>query len=378
MGNVVVENDIIPFIRQRDYQFIKWLGRGACGVTALLYDDLINENIVCKKYSPVEGLDDEVLFANFIREVKILYKVYHHNIVRVYNCYLYPTKSLGYILMEYIEGTDIDSFISKQPEMINELFIQAVVGFSYLEKNKILHRDIRPQNILIRKDGLLKIIDFGFGKTILKSKDFNKSICLNWCFETPQEFSSGGVYDFKTEVYFLGKLFERAVINNKIEQFKYVDMLSDMCQKDPSLRFGSFVEVETKLLKDKFSGIDFSEDEIQDYQEFSDLLATFTVRIEKNAMYIDSFDTLEAKLGGVYRSVMLEKTVPNAGIVIECFILGTFRYKVKGFTVSILKNFWLLLKSVSIEKKRIIMANIHTKLDSVSRYEEQQFDDVPF
>ena len=74
----------------------------------------------------------------------------------------------------------------------------------------MLHRDIRAGNLLVDNDGQLKIIDLGFGKQVNTSLDFDKSITLNWWCATPDEFRFKR-YDFGTEVYFVGKLFEQLI-----------------------------------------------------------------------------------------------------------------------------------------------------------------------
>ena len=156
-----MNEEIVKFIRRHDYQLVKELGQGACGKTVLLYDDQIDEQFVCKKFTPCYEERRQELFDNFVRETKILHRVYHENVVRSFNYYLYPEVLTGYILMEFIDGTDIEVFLGTSPELINEVFIQAISGFSYLEANGILHRDIRPLNLMVREDGSLKIIDFG-------------------------------------------------------------------------------------------------------------------------------------------------------------------------------------------------------------------------
>ena len=159
-----MENQIIEFIRKKDFAFVDELGQGGCGKTYLLYDNIIDENFVCKKYSPYNSTDKELLFQNFVQEIKLLHLVYHTNVVRVYNYYLYPEQKAGYILMEYVKGVDIEEYLSSNPQEINEIFLQTIEGFRHLENNNILHRDIRPQNIMISENGIVKIIDFGFGK----------------------------------------------------------------------------------------------------------------------------------------------------------------------------------------------------------------------
>src|SRR5690606_22854966 len=145
--------------------------------------------------------DKETYFKYFIDEIKLLHKVYHKNIVRVFNYYLYPEQVTGYILMEFIKGYKIDEYVSVNPDKLNNLFVQTIEGFAYLEENNILHRDIRPDNILVTNDGVTKIIAFGFGKTV-DCDNSDNSISLNWRYAKPDEFAQK-IYDTKTEIYFV-------------------------------------------------------------------------------------------------------------------------------------------------------------------------------
>ena len=67
------EDSVIKFLRRRDYTLIKELGQGACGKTVLLRDDQIGESFVCKKYVPYSEQHRQEIFANFVREVKLLH-----------------------------------------------------------------------------------------------------------------------------------------------------------------------------------------------------------------------------------------------------------------------------------------------------------------
>ncbi|MDR2143884.1 MAG: protein kinase family protein, partial [Treponema sp.] len=250
---------IVEFLRKKDYRLIKNIGRGGTAVTVLLKDDLIDKEFVCKKYLPVNGIDPKEYYNNFLIEIKLLHEISHPNIVRVYNYYLYPDKYTGYLLMEYIDGETISDFISKNPEKINSIFEQTITGFKYLEDHNILHRDIRNTNILITKEGVVKIIDFGFGKKLLFSNDIDKSISLNWWCDIPDEFSQGE-YKKETEVYFVGKLFEYLLQQNQIENFSYYSELQLMTKKNPENRVKSFSSLENGLFQ-KSKLLDFFSDE---------------------------------------------------------------------------------------------------------------------
>src|SRR5436305_907568 len=183
------QDDIIHFLRKRDYKLVRELGQGACGKTVLLFDQEIEEHFVCKKYAPYSESQRGALYANFVREIKLLHRIHHPNVIRVYNYYLFPEQFAGYILMEFVDGSTIEEFLQWSPEQINELFVQAVNGFGYLERTGILHRDIRPGNIMVDADRRLRIIDLGFGKRVQAPVDFEKSITLNsWC-QHPCEFA---------------------------------------------------------------------------------------------------------------------------------------------------------------------------------------------
>src|SRR5438034_1711872 len=99
-----IQNEIITFLRKRDYRLVRELGQGACGKTVLLYDDQIDEHFVCKKYVPYSEVHRKELFSSFVREIKLLHQVHNTNVVRVFNYYVYPDQFTGYILMEFVDG----------------------------------------------------------------------------------------------------------------------------------------------------------------------------------------------------------------------------------------------------------------------------------
>ena len=112
--------------------------------------------------------------------------------------------------MEYIDGVDIEQYLTVNPNKINDLFIQTINGFKYLEERNILHRDIRPSNILISNDGIVKIIDFGFGKDVQKSVDYEKSITLNWTYSLPNDLVINSI----SSLYFVvGSTLGQTLIN---------------------------------------------------------------------------------------------------------------------------------------------------------------------
>lgn len=375
-----MKDNIVTFMRKKDLRFVRELGQGACGRTVQLHDDVIDEAFVCKKFSPITGPDRSALFESFKREIKILHMLHHTNVVRVFNYYLYPEQSSGYILMELVDGFDIEDYITFHPEQINDIFRQTIEGFAHLESNGILHRDIRPQNIMVSASGVVKIIDFGFGKKIAFDNDFDKSITLNWWCEPPREFQEK-IYDFSTEVYFIGKMLEKFISDNDLEEFKYKEILKQMCSPHPTNRSDSFISIRQEILAGCFRGVEFSYEEMSSYRNFSEQLFKSISKIMEGAKYHQDIDGLERRLDETYRSVMLEETIPKNQTLINCFLSGSYYYsKNNSIKVPNLKSFLALLRSCSKEKKEIVLANIRAKLDAIPRYDApvDLDEDIPF
>lgn len=375
----------IQFVRRRDYVLVRELGQGACGRTVLLRDDQLGQMFVCKKYSPLPGLDRPTYYANFVREIQLLHQLNHINVVRVFNYYLYPETYSGYILMEHVSGLDVQAYLRSIPERTNEVFEQAIKGFKHLEQSRVLHRDIRPDNLLVGDDGLVKIIDLGFGKKIDTSDDFDKSISLNWWCELPHEFQDS-TYNYSTEVYFVGKLFEKILLEENIENFKYGSLLSRMCERSQENRPDSFAAIEQMIDSNLFYEIDFSADERRAYRAFAEAVAERLVEVERGK-YVSDTDRVRKNLEDALRNVMLEEFVPDATLVLGCLLTGAYRYKRTGFPVATLRRFVHLLKSVPSEKQRVLLANLHSRLDATKQYLQAQRpktgfedmdDDIPF
>jgi serine/threonine protein kinase len=375
-----MSNQIIKFIRRKDFELIQELGRGACGRTVLLDDPIIGERFVCKKYAPMyEELTDE-LYGNFVEEIKLLHLLNHPNIVRVFNYYLYPEEKTGYILMEYIIGSDIEDYLKSHPENINTIFTQAVEAFFHLEVNDILHRDIRPMNILVSTEGDVKVIDFGFGKKITETKNFDKSISLNWWCEPPAEFKDN-IYDHTTEVYFVGKLFKNIILENQIEQFSYKNIITRMVTRDPENRISLFSDVRNEILSGEFADLEFDPFELDSYRDFADQLTMTLLRIERSSKYIESPLDIIRKLEECYKSIMLEEHVPTNLVVLRAFLSGAYYYSSsRFFQVATVRKLLELLRHSSTAKRNIIVANLKTRLDALERYDEQTNfdDDIPF
>lgn len=369
---------IVQFVRTKDYKLIKEIGQGGTGRTVLLRDELINEQFVCKKYSPLYPEHKQVFYSNFKDEIKLLHLLYHQNIVRVFNYHLYPEEFTGYILMEYIEGSSISEYLKVNPDKLNSIFAQTISGFEHLEKTQILHRDIRPSNILVTNEGIVKIIDFGFSKQAELEADYNKSISLNWMYDPPNEFADK-IYDFRTELYFVGKLFAEIITVNNFQNFAYKETLKGMLSLDYDKRISSFFDLSRSMIKEGSGVLNFTDDQKAIYRKFADDLAGLLANIYEDSTYKSDLEEIMMDLKKVYNDSILEEVIQNPNRITKCFINGNYAFwKNMEIEVETLKSFINFMESISKEKRKVVINNLWQRLDRIDRIEPDYTDDLPF
>jgi serine/threonine-protein kinase len=374
-----MSKDIIKFLRQKDFRYVKDIGQGGTGKTILLKDEAIDEFFVCKKYSPYFKEDADKYYSNFLTEIKLLHTLFHVNVVRVFNYYLYHDQRTGYILMDYIKGDTISNFVAANPDRLNDIFNQVINGFKHLEENGILHRDIRPENILVTETGIVKIIDFGFGKQTIFNEDYDKSVSLNWRYPVPEEFSDG-IYNQATEVYFVGKLVEEIIEENKIQNFGYSRVLKSMVLKKPANRISSFLSVYRDTLSQEGNLLHFNKYDKIRYQNFASNVDDLVNKIRDNANYVTDIDKILKSLEDILQVSSLEDYIQNTSQVARAFIKGDYYYKTNViFPVSHLRSFIELLKRNSIDRQKVIVNNLWQRFDKKPRYSDSpEVDDLPF
>ena len=252
----------IRFSKPKCFEFVKALKSGGTGKTLLMRDATIDELFVCKKYNPEQKEYEDECYKRFVEEIKIMYSVYHNNIVRIYDYFLYPEYKTGYIIMEYIRGENIEEYFRvADEENINSIFIQIINAFLYLEQYNILHRDIRAANIMVDEKGDIKVIDFGFGKRLEEEQDNNASVLLNWpASRIPQEIHSEQ-YSVQTEIFYVGYLIKNIIEKYDIKCFKYTILMEKMIQVNPRDRMHSFEEIQNSIAEQTFEQIKFTNSE---------------------------------------------------------------------------------------------------------------------
>ncbi len=371
------KGQIIEFDRKKEFKYVRPLGKGGTGDTHLFEDETTNILFAFKKYDPADLDRIEEYYNRFVDEIKILFKIAHPNIVRIYNYYLYPELKLGYLQMEYVEGFVIDKYDpAPWDKQWDEVFIDVISAFEYLEKNKILHRDIRPANFLIDASGNVKVIDFGFGKSIDASSENKNSIVLNWpVSEMPNEISQNEEYNHQTELYFVGMLFKN-LLGDELNDFKFYNVIEKMIEVNPEVRAKSFKEVANMISADILNDIDFTQYEKLVYKNFADALVSHIYEFHSGVKYIYEPDEIFRGLERLIIENSLDEKVQANGKLIGCFAQGGYTYNDSiDIELNTVKEFYDLIKRHKPRKQKIIIDNIHNRFSAVPKKDE---DELPF
>lgn len=151
------------------YQILEELGKGAMGVVYKALDPDINREVAIKtiRFEAVtDGVEKEELMKRFMKEAQAAGKLTHPNIITIYD--VGREKDSTYIVMQYIEGESIKDVIEsgKQftPHKIIDLMVNLCDALDYAHPKGIVHRDMKPGNILVNKEGKPFIVDFGVAR----------------------------------------------------------------------------------------------------------------------------------------------------------------------------------------------------------------------
>lgn len=153
----------------QNYNTMNLLGRGSFGAA---YEAILPRSgrMVCVKVIELSNISDASALAALYNEIALMQRLHHPNIVEYYGCTRNETKNTLNIFMEYITGGSLVTYAKKfkviPAPLIRRWAYQMVVGVRYLHANKVIHRDIKGENILMTNDGVIKLADFGCSKAL--------------------------------------------------------------------------------------------------------------------------------------------------------------------------------------------------------------------
>ncbi len=220
------------------YQIIKTIGEGGMANVYLAYDTILDRNVAVKVLRG-DLSNDEKFVRRFQREALSASNLNHHNIVEVYD--VGEDDGHYYIVMEYIEGKHLKQILKKRghltiPEVI-DIMLQISDGIAHAHDSYIIHRDIKPQNIMILDNGLVKITDFGIAMALNSTQLTQTNSVMGTVHYLPPEQANGKGATLKSDIYSMGIL-----------------MYELLCGKLP-FRGDNAVEIALKHLKEPLPSI---------------------------------------------------------------------------------------------------------------------------
>jgi serine/threonine protein kinase len=177
----------------------KAIGKGASGIIFKGYHKGTKQDVAVKEIRE-PNLHD--IKRNIKTEIKLMKRLKHPNIVELYDVVLDYKKSAIYLVIEYCPQGDFSNFQRRkaiQEVHVQKYMKQLMLGLKYLKENNIMHRDLKPQNILISKEGNLKLTDFGYAKVVNGTNAMIKTFCGSPLYMAPEIIKSKGVNDYSTK-----------------------------------------------------------------------------------------------------------------------------------------------------------------------------------
>ena len=189
------------------YQIIKTIGEGGMANVYLAYDTILDRNVAVKVLRG-DLAQDEKFVRRFQREALSASSLSHPNIVEVYD--VGEDNGQYYIVMEYIEGKHLKQLLKKRGNLtvteVIDIMLQITDGMALAHDSYIIHRDIKPQNIMILENGLVKITDFGIAMAMNAAQLTQTNSVMGSVHYLPPEQASGNGSTLQSDIYSMGIL----------------------------------------------------------------------------------------------------------------------------------------------------------------------------
>lgn len=194
------------------YEIIEQIGSGGMSIVYKARDRKLGR-VVAIKILRAEYVKDMEFIKRFDIEARSAASLIHANIVNVYD--VGHENSLHYIVMEYVDGVTLKELIKEHAPFDNDeilgVAIQIASALGHAHKNNIVHRDIKPQNILVMPKGIIKVADFGIAKASSAKTITVANNAMGSVHYFSPEQAKGGYVSFKSDIYSLGLvIFEMA------------------------------------------------------------------------------------------------------------------------------------------------------------------------
>ncbi len=198
-----------------DYQRLEKVGEGTYGVVYKALDTKHNNRVVALKKIRLDS-EDEGVPSTAIREISLLRELKNENIVGLYDIVHSDSHKL-YLVFEFVD-VDLKKYMESVPrgvplgaDIVKKFMNQLVQGTLYCHSHRILHRDLKPQNLLVDKEGNLKLADFGLARAFgVPLRAYTHEIVTLW-YRAPEVLLGGKQYSTGVDMWSIGCIFAEMV-----------------------------------------------------------------------------------------------------------------------------------------------------------------------
>ncbi|XP_041969500.1 cyclin-dependent kinase-like 4 isoform X2 [Aricia agestis] len=188
------------------YEKLAKLGEGSYGLVYKCRNRDTGEIVAIKKF--VENEDDPLIRKIALREIRMLKNLKHPNLVNLIE--VFRRKRKLHLVFEYCDHTvlhELEKYPSGCPELLSKQIIwQTLQGVAYCHRHNCIHRDVKPENILLTGDGVVKLCDFGFARMISPGESYTDYVATRW-YRAPELLVGDTMYSTPVDVWAIGCVF---------------------------------------------------------------------------------------------------------------------------------------------------------------------------
>src|SRR5919202_972436 len=154
------------------YRIVSKLGAGGMGEVYLARDTSELERTVALKFLPAEVASDQKRLQRFIQEAKTVSALNHPNILTIYE--FGQADSVRFIAMEYVDGVTLREYMRERRLKLHDVLdigVQIAAALNAAHAAGVVHRAIKPENVMVRRDHIVKVLDFGLAKLTMKEAE---------------------------------------------------------------------------------------------------------------------------------------------------------------------------------------------------------------